>query len=403
MEALVRLCKSEGLSEPDYSLSFGRNEVLGESLLDSPHTDWISTLDNVLKKFQSQEPELGLAMEENYHDDGQVNGPGSDWIVGCSVGIRKRGTSKRFTGTGRSKQKAKEVAAKEAYKWLSMRLRGDVSDYTVLRLSDISSKQNAAEIHVTCQNALRQVCHNLVEPMHDQVFAAILITRSGGRDEIVSIGSGTGFNYHQIENEEAVLNCHAEVLARRGLETFLFNQIETAQDDKCILSEIAGKGKYQVKEGVHFHLFVNKAPCGDAFIPWIAKDPDAGRLRYRKDDGEGNLLQVDTGKENQYKVCCSAKIALWNVIGLQGALLANLLTHPIYLHTIFVKGADNGEKEGTVCEASLKRAFFGRLQGLRDLPDGYQVNEPAIVVVMVSPVGEVILRSIQLSVGQLVV
>ena len=372
IEALVRFCKSQGLSEPDYSLSFGRNEVLGESLLDSPHTDWISTLDNVLKRFQSQESELGL--EVNYHDDGQMTGPGFDWIVGCSVGIRRRGTSKRFIGTGTTKQKAKEVAAKDAYEWLSKRLHRDVSDYTVL------SELNAAEIHLACQNALRQVCHNLVEPMHDEVFAAILITHSGGRDEIVSIGSGTGFNYRHIKNEEAVLDCHAEVLAHRGLETFLFNQIETAQDDKCILqlSEIAGKGKYQVKEGVHFHLFVNKAPCGDAFVP--LKGKHAGRLRYRKDDGEGNVLEVPLGKENQHKVCCSAKIALWNVVGLQGALLANLLTHPIYLRTIFVKGADNGEKEGTVCEASLKRAFFGRLQGLRDLPDGYKVNEPAIVV-----------------------
>jgi len=42
-------------------------------------------------------------------------------------------------------------------------------------------------------------------------------------------------------------------------------------------------------------------------------------LYYRKDDGEGNVLDAP-GKEDQYKMCCSAKIALWNVVGLQTLL-----------------------------------------------------------------------------------
>jgi len=124
-------------------------------------------------------------------------------------------------------------------------------------------------------------------------------------------------------------------------------------------------------------VFICLSISGDARIPLKAKN--AGRLYYRKDDGEGNVLDAP-GKEDQYKMCCSAKIALWNVVGLQGALLAQLLTHPVYLSTIFVKEEDSGEKEGTVCEASLKRAFFGHLQGLQSLPDGYKVNEPTIVV-----------------------
>ena len=373
IQALLQFCHSQGLEEPVYYHCFGSSNA---SMQDSPHNigggDSVSTLDNVVKKFQSQEPELGL--EVSYDDSGQV---GSDWIVGCSVFIGRH-TSKQFTGKGRSKPEAKKIAARKAHEWLSMQLWGDVSKYTILSFADVSSGRSAA-MDAACQDALRQVCHNLVEPMHDEVFAAILMTRPRCRAEIVSIGCGTGFINHQIpiKNGEAVFDCHAEVLARRGLVEFLFNQIKTAaQHDECILSEIAGK--YQVKEGVCFHMFVNKAPCGDACIPWKGKD--AGRLHYRKDDGEGNVLHVPPGKENQYKMCCSAKIALWNVVGLQGALLAQLLTHPVYLSTIFVKGAYDGEREGTVCERSLKRAFFGRLQGLKDLPDGYKVNEPTIVV-----------------------
>ena len=336
-------------------------------------TDSVSALDDVLKAFKSREPELGL---EVHYDDGQQIG--LNWTVSCSIFIGKHALMSELDGTDRTKKAAKKIAARNAYDWLSTQLRGDVSEYTIRNFADVT------EIDATCQNALRQVCHNLLEPMYDEVFAAVLMTRPASYGaEIVSIGSGTSFiNHHRyqipIKNGETVLDCHAEVLARRGLVEFLFHQIKTAQYDKSILSKIAGK--YQVKEGVRFHLFVNKVPCGDAFIPWKAKGARAGCLHYRKDDGEGNVLDVPPGKENQYKVCCSAKIALWNVVGLQGALLAQLLTHPVYLSTIFVKGAYDGEREGTVCEASLKRAFFGRLQGLQDLPDGYKVNEPAIVV-----------------------
>jgi len=150
------------------------------------------------------------------------------------------------------------VCHQSAHEWLSTQLRGDVSEYTILNFADVT------EVDATCHDALRQVCHNLLEPMHDEVFAAILMTstRPGCRAEIVSIGSGTGFVNHlfPIKSGEAVLDCHAEVLARRGLVEFLFNQIKTAaQGDKSILSKI--EGRYHVKEGVRFHMFVNKWGC----------------------------------------------------------------------------------------------------------------------------------------------
>ena len=350
--SLEELCRSRNWAPPEYS------------------TDRCSgyecSIGSLVDRFRSQEPQLGLMVQ---YDGEHLKG--SQWEVICSVAVGK--APRQFIGTASSKQGAKELAADKAYEWLTEQLRDSVSAYTSLSFADASSKRSATEVDSRCIEVLRQVCHNLLEPLQDDVLAAILMTRPGCNAEIICIGSGTGFINHEnlVKDGEAIFDCHAEVLARRGLEAFLFSQVESASKGALSIVHKVGE-KFHLNEGVHFHLFVNKVPCGDACIPLNAKD--AGRLRYRKEDGEGNLLNP---KDNlHYKICCSAKIALWNVVGLQGALLAQLLGGPVYLNTIIVKGVEDGH----ACRATLERAFFDRLQGVRGLPLGYSVNKPAIVV-----------------------
>ena len=376
-QALARFCELHGLGKPEYVLYFG-STVPGKVLdasppprTDSEYGNSVGTMDDIAKTFQSQEPQLGVMVVYNGGHQ-----KGSQWEVVCSVAIGK--ASKQLTGTASSKQGAKELAADKAYEWLSEQLRGNVSAYTSLSFADPPSKRSATEVESRCIEVLRQVCHNLLEPLQDDVMAAILMTRPENKAEIISIGSGTGFKNHEnlVEDGKAILDCHAEVLARRGLEAFLFSQVVSAPKGAQSIVYKVGE-KFHLNEGVHFHLFVNKVPCGDACIPLNAKD--AGRLRYRKEDGEGNLLKPKDNHRH-YKICCSAKIALWNVVGLQGALLAQRLGGPVYLSTIIVKGVEDGCREGQVCKGTLERAFFGRLQGLQGLPPGYSVNVPTVVV-----------------------
>ena len=377
LQALARFSESRGFGEPEYKLYFGStipDEVLGAS--SSPNSDSeggnsIAALDDVSKTFQSQEPQLDLVVSYN---DGQQKE--SQWEVVCSVTLGI--ASKQFAGTSTSKQGAKELAAHKAYKWLSEQLQGSISAHTSLSFADAPSVQNAAEVVSRSMEALRQVCHNLLEPLQDDVMAAILMTHPEGRAEIVCIGSGTGFINHEhlVNDGRAVFDCHAEVLARRGLQAFLFKQVESASKDAPSIVRKKG-GKFHLREGVGFHLFINKVPCGDAGI--ITSAEHVGHLRYRKEDGEGDLLKHD-GNFLQYKICCSAKIALWNVVGLQGALLAQVLASPVYLSTIIVQGAEDGHRKDRICKATLERAFFGRLQNVQGLPPGYRVNRPDIVV-----------------------
>ena len=378
--ALARFSESQGFSEPEYDLYYGStvpNEALRAS--SSPSTDSeggnsVSTLDDVTKVFQSGEPQLGLGV---VYSDGKQQGYQREVV--CSVALGGK-VSKQFIGRASSKQDAKELAAHMAYEWLCKQLQGSVSAHTSLSFADAPGKQNAGEIDSKVIEALRQVCHNVMKPLQDNVLAAILMTRPRQKAEIVCIASGTGFINHRnlVEDGNAVFDCHAEVLVRRGLQAYLYKQIERASkgDQSLVYKD---RMKFHLQEGVSFHLFVSKVPCGDACIPLRGQDKDAGRLRYRKEDGEGNMLKPEAD-HTHYKVCCSAKIALWNVVGLQGALLARCLGDPVYLSTIIVQGAEDGSQEGGVCKATLERALFGRLQGVQDLPRGYSVKKPAIVV-----------------------
>ena len=110
---------------------------------------------------------------------------------------------------------------------ISEQLQGPVPAHTDLDFAAVTSKQGALTVDANCMDALRQVCHNLMEPLQDDVVAAILMTQDdpGNKAEIISIGSGTGFIYQQnlVADGKAIFDCHAEVLARRGLEAYLFN------------------------------------------------------------------------------------------------------------------------------------------------------------------------------------
>ena len=49
------------------------------------------------------------------------------------------------------------------------------------------------------------------------------------------------------------------------------------------------------------------------------------------------VLRTKPGRgERTLSMCCSDKLAKWNIVGMQGALLSHFLTNPVYLSTITV-------------------------------------------------------------------
>lgn len=98
----------------------------------------------------------------------------------------------------------------------------------------------------------------------------------------------------------AVNDCHAEVVARRCLCEYLYNQLDLHIENKGAESilEPAKKG-FKLKQGIQFHLYINTAPCGDAriFSPHeendiVDKHPNRrarGQLRTKIESGEGTI------------------------------------------------------------------------------------------------------------------
>jgi hypothetical protein len=70
---------------------------------------------------------------------------------------------------------------------------------------------------------------------------------------------------------------------------------------------------------------------------------------------------------------CSDKLASWNVTGLQGSLLSNILREPVYLTSCII-GQDTYNYE------ALVRALSARIrERVRSLPSGYRANAPRVL------------------------
>ena len=103
---------------------------------------------------------------------------------------------------------------------------------------------------------------------------------SGGvGGEVVALGTGTKcINGEYLSDSGLAVNdCHGEVIARRALVRFLYSQLDLIAKGQGEVSifERKSNGKFTLKPGISFHLYISTAPCGDArvFSPRQADSP----------------------------------------------------------------------------------------------------------------------------------
>ena len=321
--------------------------------------------------------------------------------------VRVRGWE--FKGTASTKKGAKAEAAANALQYLNnMHTVGPTA--TLLQQGAVGeeafpqpnhmladrvaqlSEEKYAELSAALPGAdsLRKVVSGIVM-MRGSSGTGMVSGEVGG--EVVAIGTGTkcikGENIS--ESGLAVNDCHAEVIARRSLLRFFYNQLELCargQEQNSIFEQSPSGGKYRLRGGVSFHLYVSTAPCGDARVFSPADDREGvdqhpnrasrGLARVKIEEGEGTVLgekheQTWDGilsGERLVTMSCSDKIARWNVVGLQGSLLSILL-HPIYLKSIIIGRLFNREH-------SL-RALYQRVSTITSLPEPYIANYPLLL------------------------
>ncbi|XP_059039670.1 double-stranded RNA-specific editase B2 [Mustela lutreola] len=304
-----------------------------------------------------------------------------------------------FEGSGRSKKLAKGQAAQAALQALfNIRLPGHIPSRN---RSHLLPQEFADSVSQLVTQKFHELTVGLasVHARHKALAGIVMTTGLDVRQaQVIVLSSGTKcISGEHINDQGLVVNdCHAEIVARRALLHFLYAQLELhlskrREDSEHSIFERSKDGGYRLRDNVLFHLYVSTSPCGDARLhsPYeITADLTSskhvvrklrGHLRTKIESGEGTVpvrgpsaVQTWDGVllgEQLVTMSCTDKIARWNVLGLQGALLCHFI-EPVYLHSIIV-----GSLRHT---GHLSRVMSHRTEDVGQLPTSYRHNRPLL-------------------------
>ena len=128
-----------------------------------------------------------------------------------------------------------------------------------------------------------------------KVLAGIVLDWHG-EASVLCIATGTKcINGEQLCLDGSVLNdCHAEVVARRGLVAWLSDQLTLALGGKPSFLQRSPAGGFTLHPDATLHMFISTAPCGDARIFSLhessnkagsSSGPNRGKLRSKIESG----------------------------------------------------------------------------------------------------------------------
>lgn len=183
--------------------------------------------------------------------------------------------------------------------------------------------------------------------------------------------AGTKCIGHQLmsANGDILNDSHAEVMCRRGFMRYLYSEIALTKSSTSIFTINRETKKFDLKENLSFHFFTTHGPCGDASIFQILPDDNAtlsdqipSKKRKLIDESPNasnenftgakiiasdfnvpqdlmvqsiGAIRTKPGRGNHtLSMSCSDKMAKWNTVGVQGALLHAIIGRPIYLESI---------------------------------------------------------------------
>ena len=101
-----------------------------------------------------------------------------------------------------------------------------------------------------------------------KVISGFVVIRDGDLTtaRVLSWASGTKcLNGGRLSNSgTAVVDCHAEIVARRGLLRVLYGEMAKTFSEKKMESDLLEKrgDKWFLKKGLTLHLYISTAPCG---------------------------------------------------------------------------------------------------------------------------------------------
>ncbi|KDQ64964.1 hypothetical protein JAAARDRAFT_28624 [Jaapia argillacea MUCL 33604] len=235
-------------------------------------------------------------------------------------------------------------------------------------------------------------------PNQFTVLASLILISPNTPPKVISLGTGSKClptSKFPLAGD-ALHDSHAEVLARRGAIRWFVEEVQryagTGSSDW--IERVEGD-KFDLKPHVKMYMYVSTVPCGDASTRYLAssQDPTMSTLksstpwaplppntpsRGRDNYSLHGVLRTKPGRaDSPPTVCmsCSDKIAMWGVMGIQGALASSFL-NPVYVSGVIVGEVEEGLRE--VVREDCERAFWGRVDGVKGLPPPYHLHLPSI-------------------------
>ncbi|CAF0733158.1 unnamed protein product [Adineta steineri] len=155
--------------------------------------------------------------------------------------------------------------------------------------------------------------------------------------QVLSIGTGTkclGGDKDERGTQGCLLHdSHAEVIARRALMRFLYEEILNENNSILIKQE---KNKFYLNKSICLYLFVSYPPCElAAYVSDPIKRP---KFEHKSLNASGEELYLKPGKGFQTtSLSCTNKINRWIYQGIEGTLLNQLILSPIKLSGLIIQ------------------------------------------------------------------
>ncbi|KAL5251913.1 hypothetical protein ACHWQZ_G014896 [Mnemiopsis leidyi] len=303
-----------------------------------------------------------------------------------------------FEQTGPNKKKAKQAVAITCIKTLenkdlnivvpSMKLSSFEDSLMELMCNTLRKYTSSVP---KCFHRFRNVAGVYLHDINStQVKRSGLVTLAAGADHVdQEYSTNTGTIMH---------DCNAEVLALRAFRLFLYSQISemlsiSGRSEQLFVEKDIESGLFKLKDNFQVILILNNPPAGDALVfKSISKQmtknvykhllnchqEKPGALQFpmrvmKSDKPKGVKYFSETHfQENNQPVIVSPsdKLCLRNVVGVQGALLTQLML-PVYVTKYVVSKTLMAKQE------ALERAIYGRVeQHLLDIELPFKVTKP---------------------------